>query len=102
VRGSLRDALLEMHRKGTSSASKLRTQKGRQFEKHQLPNLETGDFVFPVAPEKKFHPELRAKWAGPYRVVETISNYVYQVEHLVHGAQETLTFVSFDFTHVQV
>ena len=49
---SLRDALLEMHKKVASTASRLRTQKRRKFEKHKLPNFEIGDFVLLAAPEK--------------------------------------------------
>jgi len=58
---SLQDALSEMRRKFTSTASRLRTQKRRRFEKHQLPNFEIGDFVLLAAPPNKFHPKLRAE-----------------------------------------
>ena len=86
---SFRDALLETHHKVTWTASRLPTQKRRKFEKHNFPNFEIHDFVLLAAPENQFPPKLGAKWTGPYRVAETVSNYVDQVEDLVRGAKET-------------
>ena len=99
---SLRDALLEIHKYVTLTASRLRTQTRRKFENQKLPNFKIGDFVLFAAHEMKFPPKLRAKWTGPYRVVKTISNHVHQIEHLVHGEKRRLTFLNFDFTKMKV
>jgi hypothetical protein len=81
-----------MHKKVTSISSRLRTQQREKFEKDQWPNFGIGDFVLLAGPEKENPPKLHANRTGPYTLVETTSNHVYQVEFEYMGQTDGFHF----------
>jgi hypothetical protein len=46
-------------------------------------NFQVGDFVMVAIPARTTKHKLDAYWRGPYRVTRTITDYVYEVEHIV-------------------
>ncbi len=51
--------------------------------KDLLPNFEKGDFVLVAIPKTTKDHKLLARWRGPYRIVEAISRWEFNVQHLV-------------------
>ena len=49
----------------------------------RCPNFIAGDFVLVGIPEKKPNQKLFLKWRGPFKIVEPLSSYVFEVENLV-------------------
>jgi hypothetical protein len=50
----------------------------RQGHAVHIPNLAIGDLVL------KFRRKLLANWAGPYRIIDTVNDYVYKIQDLLH------------------
>ena len=50
-----------------------------------LPQFAIGDFVMMAVPKTTKQHKLVGVWRGPYRVISTISDYIYEVEHLTTG-----------------
>jgi hypothetical protein len=48
-----------------------------------IPNFSIGDYVLVAIPKTTKQHKLTAVWRGPYQIVRTISEYVYEVKHLV-------------------
>ena len=46
-------------------------------------DFQVGDMVMVAVPERPSSHKLQAKWRGPYQVVRTINDSVYEVQHLV-------------------
>ena len=46
-------------------------------------NFHEGDFVLVAVPEPHKRHKLTARWQGPFRITDTISDYIYEVEHLL-------------------
>jgi hypothetical protein len=46
-------------------------------------DFQVGDFVMVATPVRPKNHKLEARWRGPYRVIRTINDYVYAVQHLV-------------------
>jgi len=51
--------------------------------KRQKPNFGMGDYVLVGVPEKRHGQKLSLNWRGPYRVVDLLNGYVFQVENIV-------------------
>jgi hypothetical protein len=50
-----------------------------------LPNFANGDFVMAAMPYRSSDHKLMARWRGPYRIVNEVTKYEYEVEHIVTG-----------------
>ena len=48
-----------------------------------IPRFAVGDYVLVAIPKQPKNHKLQAIWRGPYRIIRTISDYVYEVEHVV-------------------
>jgi hypothetical protein len=48
-----------------------------------IPKFMVGDYVLVAIPKQPKNHKLQATWRGPYRIIRTISDYVYEVEHVV-------------------
>lgn len=48
-----------------------------------IPNFSPGDYVLVAIPKTTKQHKLHAVWRGPYRIVRAVTDYVYEVEHLV-------------------
>ena len=52
-------------------------------ESDMIPQFQLGDYVLVATPKTTKQHKLSAVWRGPYRVIGTVSEYVYEMEHLV-------------------
>ena len=51
-----------------------------------LPKLAIGELVMMAVPKTTKQHKLVGVWRGPYRVINTVTDYIYEVEHLTTGA----------------
>ena len=58
--------------------------------KGKVPQFQIGEFVLVAAPVARA--KFRVKWMGPYRVLDTLNEYVYVVEDVVTSRRKSVHF----------
>ena len=69
-------------------------------KKKRLPkkaNFHVGDFVMYATRYKGAQKRSRPKWTGPYRVTRVVSEWDYEIEHLVNGQKSNAHSTRLDF-----
>jgi hypothetical protein len=87
----LQRALEEMHKAVTLTSQNLRNIKtGLRNMKRKEPNFSIGDFVLVGLPEpsKTAGQKLFLKWRGPYRIVDSEDNYIFEVENILDSTKK--------------
>jgi hypothetical protein len=90
---TLQTALSQMH-KQVSSESQIQRKKKRiqprVFRKE--PNFQIGDFVLVADPDPSRRPgkKLFLMWKGPYKVTDTLNNYIFEVENIINGSKQVV------------
>ena len=79
---ALRSSLEKMHRQVGEHRDRRRNQVNSTRTSHK-PNFSVGDFVLVSNVLKRSKRKLSVRWTGPHHIVETLSDYIYVVEHLV-------------------
>jgi hypothetical protein len=81
----LESALEKMHREVAEKSAQLRAKKRAQKDQfRRTPNFQVGDYVLVGLPEPTVAgKKLYLKWRGPYRVLATQNNYVFEVENII-------------------
>jgi hypothetical protein len=79
---------LEQEKLINMNISKMREQNKKRSEKNSMGTFENGDFVLILKTKKG--PKLHSKFAGPYRVMEKVHDFVYQLQHIQHQTVETV------------
>jgi hypothetical protein len=80
----LKQKLDQMHKIViTSLSTKREPKRPRLFASRAHANFAVGDFVLVAAPAQFKIPKLMPRWTGPYRMTRTITDWVYEVQHLV-------------------
>ena len=87
----LQESLALMHKSIVQTSSNER-QAHRNSDKkfRQKPNFTVGDYVLIGIAEQHSNRKLYLKWRGPYRVIDTLNNYVFQVENLITKEQKQI------------
>jgi hypothetical protein len=82
---SLRSSVHVIHRKARDSAASSRASARNRQKKPPAvsANFEIGDFELVAKREFRASEKLGLRWQGPHRIVETRSDYVYEVEDLI-------------------
>ena len=57
-------------------------------DKGKIPQFELGEFVLVAAPVARA--KFKVKWMGPFRIVETLNDYVYVVEDVVTARRKSI------------
>ena len=55
----------------------------RKPRKAKPANFEIGEFVLHATVDEKHAEKLNVRWRGPFRIVDTVSEQIYVIEHLV-------------------
>ena len=87
----LQRALSEMHKDVTLTSEKKRQLKaGLKNMKRKEPNFTVGDFVLVGHPEpsKSSGQKLFLKWTGPFRITNTESHYIFEVENIIDSSKK--------------
>lgn len=93
----LMESLTTMHKEAKEAKNKINKRKVRE---PKLPNFDIGDFVlWSQVKEIETEGKLEVIWKGPYRIVGTISEYVYEVEHLLTKQQRQAHITRLKFYH---
>jgi hypothetical protein len=82
----LQNSLTAMHKavQQTSNLQRLRHRK-KASENRRKPNFGLGDYVLVAVAQKKSSQKLFATWRGPFRVIDLMNGYVFQVENIITG-----------------
>ena len=89
----LRDSLRDMHKRVNASLKRTRRGKRKSADKNRHAKslkLAVGDFVLVAVPKGRKRHKLQTKWTGPWRVIRTLSEWVYVVECLVTGEEKSV------------
>jgi hypothetical protein len=82
---ALRDSIHAVHKKATEAASSPRASKREQSTHARAAtaaNFDIGDFVLVARRETNSGEKLTLRWRGPNRIVDTLSDHVYEVQDL--------------------
>lgn len=84
----LQTSMVQMHREVKQAKDKQQEYKQRGYHnrKHRKPqpaNFEIGEFVLRANVDERQQDKLSVRWKGPFRIVDTISEQIYVIEHLV-------------------
>ena len=95
----LQESLALMHKSIVQTSSNER-QAHRNSDKkfRQKPNFTMCDYVLIGIAKQHSNQKLYLKWRGPNRVIDTLNNYVFQVEHLITKEQKQIHGVECYFT----
>jgi hypothetical protein len=86
----LQSALAQMHRQVEETSRKQRaTKKASSSQYRKEPNFGIGDYVLVgvAEPAKMTGRKLFLKWRGPYRVVDSQANYVFEAEDILDSSR---------------
>jgi hypothetical protein len=84
----LQSSMDSMHKIVDKATEHERRAHRRHSNKRQKPNFGLGDYVLVGVPEKKARQKLSLNWRGPYRVVDLLSGYVFEVENIITTARQ--------------
>ena len=98
---TLRASIDAIHRQAATSASNRRAsaRAGHNKPGTRHANFEVGDFVLIAKREFRGGEKLSLRWRGPYRVVSTLSEHLYDVEDLLTKAVSSIHSSRLRFYH---
>jgi hypothetical protein len=73
----------EIHKDVKEAKEQQQKRNEKTSEKFQFPNFEIGDFVMYARVTKSPLGKLMPTWIGPYRIIDTISDWVYKIENIL-------------------
>lgn len=79
----LQHSMAQMHKVIDEATESERQSHRKHSIKRQKPNFGLGDYVLVGVPEKKHGQKLSLNWRGPYRVVDLLNGYIFEVENII-------------------
>jgi transposase InsO family protein len=89
----LQNSLDNLHKQVSDSRKKFISKRRRDRKsqsKVQDFKFHIGDFVLVAMPKNMIRTKMDFVWTGPYRIVESVNDYIFKVEHLItHETRDT-------------
>ena len=79
----LQHSMAQMHKVIDEATESERQSHRKHSIKRQKPNFGLEDYVLVGVPEKKHGQKLSLNWRGPYRVVDLLNGYIFEVENII-------------------